>query len=104
MVVFRALCEWSHFLKTPIILLFTKVDVLKTKILERPVSDHFPDFSPKDGKSIEEVKSYFREKFLSLNPHPNMSIMTLFTSAFDKGDPAEMIISALVELRLGRER
>ena len=100
LALFKTLCDNNTFATTDVILLFTKVDVLATKILESPVEQYFSSFAPRNGRDIEEVKSYFGERFRSLHPHPTKIVATMFTSTL-KQDPAAVVMNALVELRSG---
>lgn len=60
--------------ETSILLLLTNVDALRAKILERPFTDYFPDYS--GGNNVDEVCQYVLGRFDQVN-HSHLMVTHL---------------------------
>lgn len=64
--LFEGLSNSNWFKKSAIILLFTKLDKLGSKLKLSPLENLYPDYS--GGSDIEAAKTYITEKFVALAP------------------------------------
>ena len=79
--LFDSIVNSKWFLHTHFILLFTKVDKLKTELRIAPIKRFFPDFEG-DETSIEDVKTYMERRFLELNKVSGRHVEVMFASFF----------------------
>lgn len=79
---FRLTINGDHFAKTPILVLFNKIDLLEKKIVEKNnLKDTFSDYD--GGKDPKKAEEFIIKKFISTN----------------KGDPERLrwIVSRMTE-------
>jgi guanine nucleotide-binding protein G(i) subunit alpha len=88
LTLFDSICNSRWFSKTPIVLLFHKVDVLRNKLETAPIEKYFSDYS--GGKDFDAAKSYFSNRFLKLNQRDGNSISVYFTDIEDETRFAEV--------------
>ena len=83
--LFRAICNSRWLEKTPIVLIFNKMDLFNRKVFESPVRIYFPDcpYPTYHGgrRDIDVAKNFFLDKFLSCNKNPDRQFYHHFTSA-----------------------
>lgn len=107
LTVFDSICNTRWFSNTSIVLFFTKIDCLESKLASSPFKTYFPDFSG-DPTDIEEVKDYIRMRFLVVNMNPEKTIdvyfFNLLSETIDAGDTALDIIEGILDLRERKER
>ena len=80
LALFEKICSSKWLATTPILLLLNNADVLKSKLVEYPLGDHYPDYTG-SSTDLEAAKSFFRQRFLGLNQKHGMRIHVLFTDS-----------------------
>ena len=80
LALFQQICSSKWLATTLILLLLSNLDIMKFKLRNSPLQDHFLEYvgSPTD---IAAVKSFFRQKFLCLNKKYDMRIWVVFTDS-----------------------
>lgn len=78
LMLFQSLSQSRWFLKTSIILLFTKVDKLGPKLKTSPLENTFSDYS--GGSDIETATAYITEKFVALIPERHRPLCVSYAS------------------------
>lgn len=64
---FEEICSLVPFADTPLVLVFTKVDKLKSKLAHSPLSAYFPDYEKKEvdvNHAISFIHKKFEERFI----------------------------------------
>jgi len=85
----------------PTILVFTKLDILESKIAKFSFKKRFHDFTGDEG-SLEDVKLYMENRFLSRIREPNQSIPVVYTRLFSSDNnlavpsPAKLVLDAIM--------
>ena len=77
--LFQKICSSRWLATTPILLLLGNSDILKSKIRDFPLQDHFQDYAG-SSTDVAAAKSFFRQKFLCLNKY-DMRIWVMFTDS-----------------------
>jgi len=72
--LFKEMLEFGPLQCTPIILLFTKIDLLRTKLAYSDLSVLFPEYT--GGSDYESALNFLTAKFLALNTNPHRLIFT----------------------------
>ena len=80
LALFEQICSSKWLAMTPILLLLSNTDVLKSKLGECPLADHFSDYTG-SLTDLEAAKFFFRQRFLGLNQKYGMRIRVLFTDS-----------------------
>ncbi|RDL41329.1 Transducin (Alpha subunit), insertion [Venustampulla echinocandica] len=94
--LFESIAGSKWFVKSQIILLFTKMDILEAKIKKVPIEMYCPDFTG-NGNSLEDVKSYIERRFLAVISNPERTVRTIFAS-FVNGynSSAKLVLDVIV--------
>jgi hypothetical protein len=101
LTLFDAILNSSWFLHTQFILLFTKMDKLKEKLKRSQITDYFEDFKG-DADSVEDVKGYMKERFLSLDKKDrDKPVQVLFTSIMDGNFAPAMLLRDILNWSVG---
>ena len=96
LTLFDSICNSKWFSKkTHIVLLFHKVDVLRNKLETAPIEEYFPSYS--GGKDFDAAKSYFSDRFLTLNQNDHKPISVYFTDIEDETRFAEVARDSILE-------
>ena len=66
LMLFESLLPSTWFNDSAITLLFTKSNLFRIKVAEKPINRYFPEYVGPD-RNVEEGKEFFVEKFMSLN-------------------------------------
>jgi len=88
----------------PTILVFTKLDILESKIAKLSFKTRFSDFDG-DERSLEDVKLYMENRFLSRIRASNQSVPVVYTSFFSVDNnlavpgPAKLVLDAIMNCR-----
>ena len=79
LALFQKICSSRWLATTPILLLLGNSDIMKSKLHDFPLQDHFQDYA---GSSTDfaAAKSFFRQKFLCLNKY-DIRIWVMFTDS-----------------------
>lgn len=80
LALFEQICSSKWLAITPILLLLSNTDVLKSKLSEFPLADHFSDYTG-SLTDLEAAKKFFRQRFLGLNQKHGMRIRVVFTDS-----------------------
>ena len=80
LALFEQICSSKWLAMTPILLLLSNTDVLKSKLGEFPLADHFSDYTG-SLTDLEAAKIFFRQRFLGLNQKHGMRIRVVFTDS-----------------------
>lgn len=80
LALFQQICSSSWLVTTPILLLLSSFDILKSKLRDFPLQDHFQDYVG-SSTDVAAARSFFRQKFLSLNKKYDMRIRVVFTDS-----------------------
>ncbi|KAI9701581.1 MAG: hypothetical protein M1836_001637 [Candelina mexicana] len=90
--LFQQICSSKWLAITPILLLLSNTDILKSKLQDYPLADYLPDYTggPTD---LEAAKSFLRQKFLSLNHKYSMRIWVVFTDSVATVKLGKVIVS-----------
>ena len=82
LLLFESIMSLAWFKGSSIILFLNKIDLFKEKLVEKPVSEYFPDYTgaPDDYNAASK---YFANKFRSLNRTEGREIYVHFTNATD---------------------
>lgn len=80
LALFEQICSSKWLATTPILLLLSNTDVLKSKLAEYPLADYYPDYTG-SSTDFEAAKLFFRQRFLGLNQKYGMRIHVLFTDS-----------------------
>lgn len=80
LALFEQICSSKWLAMTPILLLLSNTDVLKSKLREFPLADHFSDYTG-SLTDLEAAKIFLRQRFLGLNQKYGMRIRVVFTDS-----------------------
>lgn len=94
LLLFNLICNSRWLKDTHMILVFTKMDVLKTKVLEKDITDYLTDFKG-DKRSVEDVKAYYLSRFCALIQNESQPVDAVFVSLVKGQDPAAIILGAV---------
>lgn len=106
LTLFDSICKSRFFFgNTPIVLFFTKIDCLETKLATSPFNEYFPEFTG-DSTSLQDVKAYITMRFLSLDQDSNREIDVYFTNLVSEISPGRTTIAAIEKIldKLKREK
>lgn len=104
LAIFDSICKSRRLAKTSIVLFFTKIDCLETKLATSPFNEYFPEFSG-DSTSLEDVKDYIRMRFLIMDhEHSTRKIDVYFTGLVSEISPGRTTIAAIEKILDMRER
>ena len=81
-MLFESLLKGPWFKNVRIILLLTKIDLLKDTLRYHPIQHSWPDIN-EDVQSERDVISFFTAKFLSYNTHTERQIEVKTMSIVD---------------------
>lgn len=96
---FEDLCNDTLYAESHLILLFTKLDILESKIKKVSFTKYFGDFSGRE-QNLEDVKSYLERLILSRNP--GRPVTTIFTRVFSSDNtpampgPAQLLLNSIL--------
>lgn len=94
--LFGSICKSKWLEKTPIVLIFNKMDLFSRKVFKSPVRSYFPDCphpTYRGGRhDIDVAKNYFLNKFSSCNKHLDRQFYHHFTSATTDASLAKNIV------------
>lgn len=82
LLLFESIMSLAWFKNSSIILFLNKIDLFKEKLVEKPVSEYFPDYTGENG-DYNAASKYFANKFRSLNRTEDREIYVHFTNATD---------------------
>merc|ERR1712227_114572 len=91
------ICNCKYFDNTPLIVFLNKSDLLKKKIKEVYIAEHFSDY--KGGKNYENAISWLKNRFASLNRNEDKPVYIHATEATDT-DNIRYVFSAVEEIIL----
>ena len=80
LALFGQICSSKWLAMTPILLLLSNTDVLKSKLREFPLADYFSDYTG-SLNDFEAAKAFLRQRFLVLNQKYGMRIRVVFTDS-----------------------
>ena len=95
LILFDDVCNSRWFIKTHIVLLFHKVDLLRNKLKTSPMEKYFPDYF--GGEDFDAAKSYFSDRFLKLSPYDDKTTSVHFTDIEDETRFAEVARDSILE-------
>ena len=78
--LFRQICSTRWLADTPMLLLLTNLDLMTSRLQESPLQIYFEDYRGK-ATDVAAIKSFFRQRFLSLNTKYEMRIRVEFTES-----------------------
>ena len=79
LALFQQICSSRWLATTPILLLLGNSDIMKSKLRDFPLQDHFQDYAG-SSTDVAAAKSFFRQKFLCLNKN-ELRIRVMFTDS-----------------------
>ncbi|XP_071493833.1 guanine nucleotide-binding protein G(o) subunit alpha-like [Diadema antillarum] len=79
--IFKSICNCVWFRRTPLIILFNKMDLFEIKLQTVPLSVYHPNYTGSDD--VQEARQFLSEEFLRLNRCDTRSIYRHFTIATD---------------------
>ncbi|KAI8074793.1 putative guanine nucleotide-binding protein alpha-2 subunit [Gongronella butleri] len=82
LIVFHNICNSPWLKDTTIFILLNKMDVFRQKLKTSRVSKYFGDYQG-DNDNEEQVLTYFKRRFQSLNMNPKRHIFVDYTNALD---------------------
>ena len=82
LMLFESVLSLPWFRKSSVILFLNKMDLFQAKLADKPIRDHFPDYTGQDT-DVEAAKAYFAKKFKNLNRTPGREIYVHYTNATD---------------------
>merc|ERR1712232_382873 len=97
LTLFEEICNCKYFDNTPLIVFLNKSDLLKKKIKEVDIAEHFSDY--KGGKNYENAISWLKNRFASLNRNEDKPVYIHATEATDT-DNIRYVFSAVEEIIL----
>lgn len=104
LVLWDNICNSRFFFgNISIVLIFTKLDCLKSKLATRPIKNYCVDFSG-NPTSVKDVKAYFKKRFLSLNRNPKRKIDVYFTSIVSETQPGRTAFAAIWKASQKKQR
>lgn len=96
LVLFDFICNSSWFSRTQFVLFLHKVDKLERKLAKSPLKKHFPEYGG-DPTDLEQVKTYFRDRFLDCFRARKPEAMVHFTSLSDVKSFAALAVASVVQ-------
>ena len=94
--LFNSICKSRWLEKTPIVLIFNKMDLFNRKVFKSPVQSYFPDCpypTYRGGRGdIDVARNYFLNKFLSCNKDSERQFYHHFTTATTDASLAKNIV------------
>jgi hypothetical protein len=98
LTLFNSLVNSHWFIGTKFVLVFTKMDKLEKKLRKSPIENYVTDFEG-DGKSVENVKAYMENSFLSLiKEKAKEDVVVLYTSFVEDYEVSgRMVLDALTK-------
>lgn len=94
LMLFDSICNSRWFTKTDMILIFTKTDLLESKLAIAPIRNYFPEYSD-DPTDPHAVIKYIYHRFVQLNHHPEKEILLQFSDIGDVRKTATMISGSI---------
>lgn len=97
LTLFEEICNCKYFDNTPLIVFLNKSDLLKKKILECDIADHFPDY--KGGHDYDAAISWLKKRFASLNRNQDKPVYIHATEATNT-ENVRFVFAAVEEIIL----
>jgi hypothetical protein len=95
LVLWDSVCNSRWFMNTQFVLFFNKMDKLNRKLARSPLKKYFPDYKG-DPTNLEQVKKYFRDRFLGVMRKPKPGEVTVrFTSILDSTSLSALAIASI---------
>ena len=92
LALFEQICSSKWLAMTPILLLLSNTDVLKSKLRGFPLADYFSDYKG-SLTDLEAAKIFFRQRFLGLNQKYGMRIRVVFTDSVASVNLGKVIVA-----------
>ncbi|KAF2108861.1 G-protein alpha subunit-domain-containing protein [Lophiotrema nucula] len=104
LVIFKSICGSGYFMKTRLVLCFTKMDIFRRKLArgDHLFSDHFPDYNVMPGATpndFEAAKTYITERFRAMCCENHAPLETYYINATSTDEVQGMWESAIGKVR-----
>ena len=94
LMLFDSICNSKWFANTQFVLFLHKMDKLERKLAISPMKKYFPDYNG-DPTNLEEVKTYFRDRFLDCFSAYKQKVTVHFTSISDMASFTALIMASI---------
>jgi guanine nucleotide-binding protein G(i) subunit alpha len=91
LALFDDVCNGEWFNKTPIMLVFNKIDLFQSKLTNDPLKNYFEDYE--GGEDFEKAIKYLEKQFRNLNRFDQNRIHIFHINAIDSSSVSNMMKS-----------